>query len=714
MAIKLQTSYVSTNRPGAYVDVKVKSTPAGVGSVGNIVIIGEADAGLDFTQDDVLLNYYTPDQVNLVQDKYVKGPIVDAMRMLGSPSADPGIQGSASRVFIVKTNGSSFASAPIVGYGTLSDKIGGADGNKYSYKIMQTQAEVAPKVISDDISATMAAPAVLDGLEFGVRLNGGAVTTITLSAVTADHDTMTELAAEINGQLPPGITCADEGNALVIEMSPVAANALGYGRSFELVDSTPGDLAVIGLDAGLVVSSAEPEISVSIVRPDINANETLEVSADVAFAIGYEGTSAAMIISGSSLTTTVVGGAGSNLNVNLNNFSTIQSLVDYINAQTGYSAAVVGANAQLSPASLDKVSTDICSSQASLRPGRVKKSVSAFKNVLSTSQYLNAEVTATVGLPAATSSFVFLTGGAKGGTTAADIVDALEALEAIDVNFVVPLFSRDASLDIADGLTDASSTYTLDAIHAAAKSHVLKMSQVKLKKNRILMASFKGTYADAKLKASTLATYRAIMCMQDVTQVDSQGVVKQFQPWMQSVIAAGMQSAGFYKSLMKKFANVISVIDPSGFNNGSPGSVEDALESGIMFMEKVTSGIRWVSDQSCYLLDSNFVYNSLQATYDADVVSLDLAASLENAYVGQSLADVDAATVLAFISNKMAGYKQLKLIGTSEDAPAGYKNVSIQIDGPIMSVKLEIKLSSAIYFIPITMEISQITSSAEG
>lgn len=714
MAIKLNTSFVSTNRPGSYIDVKVKSTPAGVGSVGNIVIIGEADAGLDFTQDDVLLNYYTPDQVNLVQDKYVRGPIVDAMRMLGSPSADPGIQGSASRVFIVKTNGGSFASAPIAGYGTLSDKIGGADGNKFSYKIMQTQAEVAPKVTSDDLTTTMLTPVVLNGLEFGIRVNGGAVTTVTLSANTIDHDTVPELAAEINAQLPSGISCVDDGDTIVFELDAVAANALGYGRSFELIDSTPGDLAVIGLDAGLIVSSAEPEISVSIVRPDINANETLEASADVAFAIGYEGTTASMVIAGSSLTTTVVGGAGSNLAVDLNSFSTVQALSDYINAQAGYSAAVIGANSQLSPLSLDKVTISIASSASAIRPGRVKKACSVFKNVMATSQYLNAEVTAVQGLPAAMASFAFLSGGAKGGTTAADIVDALDALEGIDVNFVVPLFSRDASLDIADGLTDATSTYTLDAIHAAAKSHVLKMSQVKLKKNRILMASFKGSYADAKLKASTLATYRAIMCMQDVTQVDSQGAVNQFQPWMQSVIAAGMQSAGFYKSLMKKFANVISVIDPSGFNNGSPGSVEDALDSGIMFMEKVTAGIRWVSDQSTYLKDQNFVYNSLQATYDADVVSLDLAASLENAYVGQSLADVDAATVLAFISNKMDGYKRLKLIGTSEDAPAGYRNVSIEIDGPIMSVKLEIKLSSSIYFIPITMEISQITSSAEG
>lgn len=714
---KVSTSFLNTGVPGAYVNVTVKSTPAGIGSTGNIVIIGEASGGDVYTAEDVSQNFYTPDQANNVAAKYISGPIVDAMRMLAAPSNDPGIQGSASRVYIVKTNTSTKASAPIASYGTLSDKIGGVDGNKYSYKITQSQAEVGPVLISDDLTTALTTPTVFDNLSFTVRVNGGAATVITLSATSTDHDTIAELALEIDTQLPAGISCvAGTGNTLVFQTdADIAANAKGWGKSFELIDSTVGDLAVIGVDAGLVVSSAEPEIEVSIVRPDINANETLDISADVALAIGYQGTSGTVTITSTQIATTVAGGAGTSFTANLADFVTIQGLVDYINSQAGYSAAVVGSNSQLSPSKLDKVSAiGIGTTEASIRPGRVKIAVANFVKALATSQYLDAAITAVVGLPAATSLYTFLTGGAVGGTTAAAYVDALSKLEGINVNFVVPLFSRDASLDIADGLTAATSTYTIDAIHASTKTHVLKMSQIKMKKNRIFMASFKGAYTDAKLKAGTLASYRSMLCMQDVTQTDSLGNVKQYQPWMQSVVAAGMQSAGFYKSITKKFANVISVVDPSGFDNGSPGSVEDAIESGIMFMEKVTAGIRWVVDQSTYSLDNSFVYNSMQTVYDADILSLDLAESLELAYVGQSLADVDAATVLSFISNKMDGYKRLKLIGASEDAPAGYSDVKIEIDGPVMYVSLNVKLSSAILFIPINLELSQISNSASA
>jgi hypothetical protein len=106
------------------------------------------------------------------------------------------------------------------------------------------------------------------------------------------------------------------------------------------------------------------------------------------------------------------------------------------------------------------------------------------------------------------------------------------------------------------------------------------------------------------------------------------------------------------------------------------------------------------------------VYNSLQAVYAADVLALDLADSMQTAFVGQSLADVDRATVLAFLASKMQIYRQLKLIASSDDAPLGYKNEDVKINGPIVDVKVEIKLATTIFFIPISLEISQVQQSA--
>lgn len=716
MALRLATSFVNTNVPGAYIDVRVKSTPVGVGASGNIAIIGEASGGQDFSAENLKENFFTPDQAARVAQKYISGPVVDAMNALAAPSNDTEIQGSANRVYVLKTNGGSKASAIVdTDYGTLRDQNWGLDGNKYSYKILAAASESAPAIISGDLTTAFLTPTVFDGLNFSVRLNGGAIAAVTLSNTTTDHDTIAELAAEIDAALPAGVSCevASASTIRIYVDVDAAAWRKGWGKALELIDSTPGDLATLELDPGMTASSQEPEIEVNIVRPDINLNETIEAKADIAMTVGYQGTTATLTINATSLTTTVAGGSGANLSLTLSQFVTIQALADYINSQTGYEAAVISSAAQLPPSALDRVTgIGICSTGVNLMPGRIKRANHNFKQAMATSQALEFVGIDFDGLPTPTPIFLFLSGGARGATTAADIVDALTALEGVSVNFVIPLMSRDASADIAAGLTDASSTYTIDAIHAATKSHCLKMSAVKMKKNRISMLSFKGSYSDAKQKSGALASFRATMTMQDAKQVDSVGVIQTYQPWYQSVIAAGMQSAGFYKSIVKRFANVISFVDPSGFDSGSPGDVSDALDSGILFMEEASAGVRWVSDQTTYGFDTNFVYNSLQAVYLSDVLSLDLAESLGNAFTGKSLADVDAGTVLSFVTTKMDGYKKLKMIASSDDAPLGYKNVAIEIDGPVLSVNLEAKLATSIYFIPIVLELSQVQSSA--
>jgi len=314
-------------------------------------------------------------------------------------------------------------------------------------------------------------------------------------------------------------------------------------------------------------------------------------------------------------------------------------------------------------------------------------------------------------LPDATASRVFLTGGAKGATTGADIAAALTKAESIKVNFVIPLFSRNASDDVSDSLTESASTYTIDAIHALTKDHVLKMSTIKLKRHRISILSYKGTFADVQTKAGALASFRIPMTFQDVDRT-SNGNTKTFQPWMTSVVAAGMQSAGFYKAIVGKIANVIAFRDPSGFDSGSPGDVEKALEAGLLFLADNDNGPEWVSDQTTYGLDTNFVYNSLQAVYLSDRLAIDLSDSCEVKFKGKSLADIDIGTVTSFIQDKMEIYKTIKMIAASDDAPLGYKGLKIKIKGPILYISVEVKLATAIYFIPLTINISQVELSS--
>jgi hypothetical protein len=710
MSQRLTTSFVNTNIPGAYPNVTVKSTPVGITSTGDIVIIGEAEGGADISAETLKDNFFTPTQLSRVKSKYLRGPIVDAMSALVSPSSDTNISGSIGKVYIVKTNAGTKAEAAIGSYGVLKDKNFGVDGNKYFFKVTQVEDEVGPSVTGTSLAPFNASS--FDNLSFSIRKEGGAAQVITLGT---SHANISALAAEIGGLLPAGISCSVilASNSLVIsEDVDASANTKGNGKSFELIDSTPGDLALLGLSAGLSVSSQEPEVELKINRQDTNTNETYMISAEVALTVGYEGTSATLSISGGVLSTTKVGGVGSNLSIDLAQVPTVGELAALINSQPGYSATAVAASKNLSPLKLDEVSAIGIAVTGMVEAGRIKKALNNFKIKVAQSSVLDFEASAVEGLPAEMAVSQFLAGGAKGATSAADIANAIPALEGIKVNFVIPLFSRDAADDLADGLTDASSTYTIDAVNALVKSHILAMSTPKMKRNRIAMLSKQASYAENKAAASSLSHYRVNMFFQKTSQVNSLGNVVEYQPWHTACIAAGMQSAGFNKSLTNKFANVISFKDPSGFDSGNPGDVEDAIDAGLFFLQSETAGNKWVVDQTTYGFDTNFVYNSLQAVYMADVLAIQLSESLEKFAVGQSLADISSAGIIAFISKKMEEFRKLKIIGASDDAPLGYKNVNVVINGPIAEVSLEAKLATAILFIPIELELSQIQSSA--
>jgi hypothetical protein len=717
MAQRLVTSFVNTVVPGAYPKITVKSNPAALGSSGNVVIFGEAEGGDNYNNVSLKDNFFTPDQLADVQDIYISGPIVDAFRAFSAPSADTEINGSANRIYIAKTNASVKASAIVdTDYGTLKDLNFGKPGNQYKYKLTSIFAEVAPTVSGSTISTFGAA---LNGANFSIRLNGLVSTAITLSNTPGDHADLATLIVELNSLLPVGIVASAgaAANSLKFTMSvDAAAYRKGWGKSFELIDSTPGDLAALGLVAALTVSSQEPGVELNIARVDIGLNEVFDINAEIAFSIGYQGTTATITIDqvAKTLVTTVTGGSGASLNIDLNQYKTISDLVDFISVQTGYSASVPAASQQLSPLFLDSVAAiGICSTASSLKPGRIKKAAYNFNKFASTSRALMFVPTATAGVPNPTSGFIFLSGGAKGATLAVDIVNVLNKLASITVNMIIPLFSRDASADIADGLTESSSTYTISAINAATKSHCIQYSTPKLKKHRIAFLSFwTDSFSDAKEMAQGLAHYRTSLTFQKVTQVDSAGNQVSFFPWYLSCVAAGMQAGGFYKAIVNKLANVISFQDPQGFDSGDPGDAEEALEAGLLFLMPDTAGNRWVSDQTTYSFDTNFVYNSIQAVYDSDIIALDLADAFQRTFVGQSLADVDASVAKEFLVKKMDGYKKLKLLAASDDAPLGFKNEKVIIAAPEMDVSVEMKLASAIYFVPLDLNFSAVQQQA--
>jgi len=707
----LTTDFIRTPVPGAYNQVLVQSNPVGASNSGVIAIIGEADGGDDLSLEDAKLNYFGANQVDKVAQKYVSGPIVDAMRMLASPSADADIVGAPTRIYIFKTNASVKASSALnTAYGSLSAKVAGLNGNQIKYEVTSTQDEAQ----AFHQGAVVTNFAALAAVKFNLRVNGSVAAVIDVfTGLPATFDTIAEVIALIDAALPAGISCVagtPAGSLKFILDVDANAHTEGFGKSFEIIENTAGGLAILGLTEGLYTSSVEPKVQIDIKKADINLNESFGVNASIALTIGYVGTTATLSIIGNLLTTTVVGGVGANLSINLDEFSTLADLAEFISAQPGYFAtAQVGATQQ-NPSVLDKVSAiGICASNE-LEPGRIKKCVYNMSLALSSSIVVDFAATAIVGLPDETLMAQYLTGGLKGATDSASIMAALDLLKGIQVNFVAPLFSRDSADDIAEGLTDSLSSYAITAINAAVKNHCLAMSTAKNKKNRTAYLSFWGLYSEAKAEASSLANYRIALAFQKVSQVNGAGNIQIFLPWMAAINAAGMQAAGFYKDITNKAPNIIAYVDPTGYDSENIDDQEDAILAGLMPITKDLASNKWLISQTTYTKDENFVYNSSHLVSISDIVALDLTNSLQIAFVGKSLADVDAATVASYVISKADAYRRQRLIAGSADAPQGYKNLKVVIRGAVVEVAIEIKPSGSILFLPLTITLSQVST----
>jgi len=199
----------------------------------------------------------------------------------------------------------------------------------------------------------------------------------------------------------------------------------------------------------------------------------------------------------------------------------------------------------------------------------------------------------------------------------------------------------------------------------------------------------------------------------DAKALDSNGNLVQFQPWMSAVNAAALQLAGFTKGIVKKLANVSGVVHPfpSTYNMKNSSHIEQALLAGLLPMRKAAGGgFEWVSDQTSYGQNS-IVYNSLQGVYVANVAALTFRQRMEDAFVGQNLADVAKPVALAFAESVLDDFLRLKFIAPSDGAPRGFAGLRVRINGNAMEVECQLFLNTLLYFVPIKFTISKVVQS---
>ena len=724
MAINVSFNGATIYKPGAYSKTTIDLgggfplSPTGI-----VAIFGEADAGAPGSAEtNIANNVFGPDQIVQIREKYGKGNIVDAATFLFSPGADGAIPGGAQAVYIFKTNASVRAmldpvAAGATAFGRLRARQWGTSGNAITFRNTVTP-EVAPTVTGTALTLPVVITAATNDTII-TALNGGAEVTATIPA--ASYATAAALATAIDGVLT-GISAAASGTTAVTLTQDAAANLQrnGTGRAMEVVGGTA--LTVLGLSAGLVSAASEPMASLVVRNPVTTMEESAVVGGNVVVTMGRDATggatAASVAISATTLTLSQTSATPASIVLTIADFPTIQSIVDYVNTLPGWSAAASSIlMGQMSPTILDRATADAFSAAGNM-PARIKKDAKEVSDFFALSSMVelipatSATETKKVGLPdqQGVPNALYLSGGSKGASTSADMVTALSKFEKFRVNAIVPLFSRDATEDAADLLTDPSSSYTIAGIHQAVKTHLSLMATTKKKSERQGYLSIKASYADAKTQIATMADARIQMTIQDIRQSDSEGNIKWFQPWAGSALLAGARGGSpignpmtfkyFNMSGIRQTAQPMSTAEQDIVVGFDPDTMyDDAIANALTFWEAPqTGGFRLVVDNTTYNKDGNWVYNRGNVLYAADVLAYDFRNQLENIYVGMKNT-VSAAEIKSTCEAILTTYLAQGITVSTGDAKNGFKQLVVQINGNTVNVAVVVKLVEGIDFV---------------
>jgi hypothetical protein len=536
------------------------------------------------------------------------------------------------------------------------------------------------------------------------------------------------------------ITASDATEVRAYSPITVSVNttaASGQGQSLEIADTSTGTFsntvftfagATASPPAALadwtsttaspwaIPSTTEYGVTLAISRQLDAINQKVTVNGKVILTLGVVADTASAVISGTTLTLTVVGGPITSQTINLSQFPTINDLVVNLTALGLKASAATSTIGQSSPLNLDQGTYYFASSKGALT-GRIKADGAAFQSAVNATGIVSftAAYPATIptGLPQTQAQAAF-SGGSRGGTTNTDVSQACDAMQKVRGNFVIPLFSCDATVDVADGLTATTSTYDLASVAALIKAHVLFMSQLKQRRPRLGLMSYRGAYADAKEFAGNMAQARCVTFFQDIRDVNSVGNTVQYRPWMAACKAGGMQAAGVYKPIVNKYVNIQGALQAAGdFDDDLTDSLADALQAGLCPITVDENGAwLWASDQTTYGADNNWIFNSLQAMYVGDLIQTTTMIRTNRAFVGQSVADISASIAAMVVGRILDNFKEQKWLAASDDAPGGWKNLIIKLQGPALVVSVEIKVAGATYFVPINFQITPVVQSA--
>ena len=282
--------------------------------------------------------------------------------------------------------------------------------------------------------------------------------------------------------------------------------------------------------------------------------------------------------------------------------------------------------------------------------------------------------------------WTYLADGSDGTTTNTEWQAAFSALQAEDVQWIVPVSSS-------------------ASIHAMASTHCGYMSTVARKERRCFvgMAS-NSTDAAAIAAAKNLNDDRTALVHLGMYDYDARGTLVLYEPYILAAMIAGMFSGANPGTAMTNKSLKIRGLERK---LRSPTDTDILIRGGVLCVEDTaTRGYRVVQSISTWLNNRN--YNRVEVSTGAatDFVARNVRQALED-MVGQK---GNPATLRLAIEKTDSILRELAraepagpgvIVGDAEH-PA-YRNITAEIEGDVMRVEFECSPVIPVNFIPVTI-----------
>jgi hypothetical protein len=552
-----------------------------------------------------------------------------------------------------------------------------------------------------------------------ISTNTGTILTVGNAFVSAAAPTAPGVGAAYSvrrGKIYEGTAAAASGSSLTLPATlEVALNELagmvvvitsgaGIGQRRSIASNTAGLSGVLTLDYAWSIA---PGAATFAVRNITTATATVAGAAGVA-----AGLTSSEVKDGASPAT--------GLNVTFTSTMTITDLVNTINTNTDYLAAVppgINGNNLVSKFDFDLGATAVdlrndltavttqptpTALPSSTWPNRFKCDLQQLiDNLNNSSEFVSAvravgssfkagagrpEFTGgAVGVPGDT--VLTLAGGTRGASANSNWQDAFDTLLGERCVSVVPLISADLS---------SPSTATFAAVAAQLANHLSQANGV-YKSERGGYIGMNGTKTQMIALANSLGNADIQVTGQKLKVLDANSNLTLQDAWISAVAAASMRAgmAEVGEPLTFKYIRTSDLQQDVSWDPSSRTDANQFIQSGILFAEFIRGkGTRWVRDLTTYVIDDNLAYMEGSVRDVVRYVSYKLRTRLEDEFTGRKATPATATSIKDVASKELEQMRSDNIIVDSVDSAGAfvkaYHNLRVTISGDTATLRVAV------------------------